>query len=93
MGITVELPAVLMPYARGSDVVLPSAECATVAEALAALASRCPGVVDRMMDERGELRPHVNVFVDDKNIRFASGLETPLRTDSTIVVVPAVSGG
>jgi molybdopterin converting factor small subunit len=93
MAITVELPGVLSPYARGSTLELPSAECATVADALAALASRHPGVVDRMMDERGELRPHVNLFVDDKNIRFGRGVQTRLGVASTIVVVPAVSGG
>ena len=93
MGITVELPGALAPYARASSLDLPSAECGTVAEAIRALAARWPGVVDRMMDERGTLRPHVNVFVDDRNIRFANGLQTPLRADSTIVVVPAVSGG
>jgi molybdopterin converting factor small subunit len=93
MGITVDLPAALWPFASGRTVELPSAGCATVADALAALAERHPGVVDRMLDERGELRPHVNVFVDDANIRFARGLETPLGARSTIVVVPAVSGG
>ena len=93
MGVTVELPGALTPYARSSTVELPSAECATVGDAISALAARWPGVVDRMMDERGTLRPHVNVFVDERNIRFTSGLHTPLRADSTIVVVPAVSGG
>jgi MoaD family protein len=93
MGITIELPAALQAFARGRAVELPAAGCATVADALAALAARHPGVVDRMMDERGALRPHVNVFVDARNIRFAEGLRTPLAPGSTIVVVPAVSGG
>jgi sulfur-carrier protein len=93
MGIMVELPAALWPYARGRSVDLGDASCATVADALAALATRHPGVVDRVLDERGELRPHVNVFVDEENIRFATGLRTPLQVESTIVVVPAVSGG
>jgi molybdopterin synthase sulfur carrier subunit len=93
MGVTVELPAVLWPHARGSTVELPAARLATVGQAIAALAAMHPGVVDRMMDERGALRPHVNVFVDGKNIRFASGLLTPVGESSTIDVVPAVSGG
>lgn len=93
MAITVELPAALWPYARGRTVDLAGATCATVAEAMAALASRHPGVVDRVLDERGALRQHVNIFVDEENIRFADGLETPVTTESTIVVVPAVSGG
>ena len=91
--ITIELPAALQAFAAGRTVVLPGGPYATVADALAALAARHPGVVDRMMDERGALRPHVNVFVDAENIRFAHGLRTPLAPGSTIVVVPAVSGG
>jgi molybdopterin synthase sulfur carrier subunit len=93
MGIMVELPTVLLPYVRGRSLELPSAGCVTVGDALALLSARCPGVVDRMLDELGELRPHVNLFVDDKSIRFTGGLQTPVRPDSTIVVVPAVSGG
>jgi molybdopterin converting factor small subunit len=93
MGVTIELPAVLWPHARGSTVELPATPCATVGDAIAVLAAMHPGVVDRMMDELGALRPHVNLFVDGKNIRFANGLLTPLGTSSTIDVVPAVSGG
>jgi molybdopterin converting factor small subunit len=93
MGVTVELPAVLWPHARGSAVELSATRCGTVGDAIAALARLHPGVVDRMMDEQGALRPHVNLFVDGKNIRFANGLLTPLGESSTIDVVPAVSGG
>ena len=68
--------------------------CATVGDALAALAARWPGVRDRMMDEQGTLRPHVNVFVGDENVRFLGGLAAPLPTGaSTITILPAVSGG
>ena len=93
MGVTFELPAALQPYARASTVVLGGERCATVADALAALAARHPGVVDRILDERGELRAHVNVFVDAQNVRFLGGLRAPVEAGSTIVVVPAVSGG
>ena len=93
MGITIELPAALQAYARGTEVALPADGCATVADALAALAARCPGVVDRMMDEQGALRPHVNVFVGERDIRHTGGLDTPLPDGATIVVVPSVSGG
>ena len=50
-------------------------------------------LMDRVTDERGELRPHVNVFVDGENVRFLDGLGTALGEGSTIVIVPAVSGG
>jgi molybdopterin converting factor small subunit len=45
------------------------------------------------MDERGEVRPHVNVFVDGQSIRFLGGLATPLSEKNTILIVAAVSGG
>jgi molybdopterin synthase sulfur carrier subunit len=93
MAITFELPGALQPYARGSSVVPLAASCATVAEALHALSAQWPGVVDRVLDERGELRPHVNLFVDNENIRFDRGLESPVKPESTIFVVAAVSGG
>jgi molybdopterin converting factor small subunit len=50
-------------------------------------------VLDRVLDERGELRPHVNVFVGDESVRFLGGLAAPLAARSTITIVPAVSGG
>jgi molybdopterin converting factor small subunit len=45
------------------------------------------------MDERGNVRPHVNIFVDGENIRFLDGLRTSASDSSTIVVLAAVSGG
>lgn len=93
MGITIELPGALQPYANGHPVIVLDGRCATVGDALAALGTRCPGVVDRVLDERGEVRPHVNVFVDDRSIRFIGGLDARVAEESTIVIVPAVSGG
>jgi molybdopterin converting factor small subunit len=93
MGITVALPSALQPFAGGSTEVRLDAGCHTVGEALCALAGRHAGVVDRVMDERGAVRRHVNVFVDGENIRFLDGLATPLGDSSTIDIVPAVSGG
>ncbi len=87
------LPGALQPYAGGSPEVVLDDPCGTVGEALGALAGRHAGLVDQVMDERGEVRRHVNVFVDGDDIRFLAGLATPLRDGSTIVIFPAVSGG
>ena len=91
--VTVELPRALQPFAQGSPVLRLDTPCRTVADALAVVAARSPGVLDRVMDERGELRQHVNVFVGEESIRFLRGLDTPLADGSTITIVPAVSGG
>ena len=91
--ITFELPTALQPYAGGDTVVVLDRACATVGDALVALAAEWPGVLDRVVDERGELRPHVNVFVDEESIRFLGGLDAPVAERSTITILPAVSGG
>lgn len=92
MEITIALPGALQPYAAGSPEVTLEAR-GTVGDALGALAGRYPGVVDRVVDESGAVRRHVNVFVDGDDIRFLQGLATAVREGSTIVIFPAVSGG
>jgi len=52
-----------------------------------------PGVRDRVMDEQGRVRPHVNVFVGHESIRWTGGLETPIPPDAELFILPAVSGG
>jgi MoaD family protein len=65
----------------------------TVSEALSLLWARWPAVRDRMMTELGEVRPHINIFVDGQNIRDGEGLGAPLRDGAEIFILPAVSGG
>jgi molybdopterin synthase sulfur carrier subunit len=93
MPITIALPSALQPYAGGSAEVTIDAPPGTVQEVLGALAGRYAGVVDRVMDERGRVRQHVNVFVDGDDIRYLGGLGTPVAAGSTVTIVPAVSGG
>ena len=52
-----------------------------------------PGLKDRLCDESGELRRFVNVFVNGEDVRFLSGLETPLKAGDEVSIVPAVAGG
>ncbi len=91
--ITVELPRALRPFAQGNTVVTLDGRCATVGDALEKLERHWPGVRDRILDERGTLRPHVAVFVGEENVRHHGGLAAPLAEGSTIVILPAVSGG
>ncbi len=64
-----------------------------VRELLAELARRHPQVHVRVCDERGDPRPHINVFVNDDHIRARAGLDTVLTTGDTVMILPAVSGG
>ena len=93
MAISVVLPHALYPYARGAGTLTLTEPCATVGDALAAIAERWPALTDRVLTEQGELRRHVNVFVGDESIKFIDGLKTAVSDGTTITIVPAVSGG
>jgi adenylyltransferase/sulfurtransferase len=93
MGVSVVLPRALLTYARGSSTLQLDVPCATVADALDELGRRWPAVLDRVLTEQGEVREHVNIFVGEESIRFATGLNTPVKDGDTIMIVAAVSGG
>jgi molybdopterin converting factor small subunit len=65
----------------------------SISEALSLLWSHCPAVRDRVITELGEVRPHINIFVDGESIRDAAGLGTRVRDGAEIFILPAISGG
>jgi len=92
MAVIVHLPGVLAPHAGGrSRVTLEAGP--NVGSALAALFALHAGLRDRIQNERGEVRPHVNVFVGSENVRDLNGLRTPVPDGAEIFIFPAVSGG
>lgn len=93
MSVTVVLPSQLRELAGGRASLDLDGRPTTVAEALEALRTAAPGVYDRVVTERRELRPHINVFVGREDIRWSGGLGTPLGEESEVVILPAVSGG
>ena len=93
MPVRIHVAGPLRPYTAGrGDIELPG-RFATVADALAALWALHPAVRDRVVTERGDVRPHVNVFVGTEAIRFAGGFATPVPDGCEISILPAVSGG
>jgi molybdopterin converting factor small subunit len=62
-------------------------------DALEGLFAACPGMRDRVLTERGEIRQHVNVFVGKTDARSTGGLATPLANGMEISIIPAISGG
>ena len=91
MSVTVRLPSQLRTLVGGNAEVV--VEAATVREAIAAVEASHPGLADRVLDEAGELRRFVNVFVADEDVRFLEGLNTELPAGSVVSLVPAVAGG
>lgn len=64
-------------------------DAATVAEAIDRLDELAPGMRNRIVDAGPAIREHIKLFVD----QAPATLGTPLRPDSTLHVIPAVSGG
>lgn len=91
--ISVELPRALAELADGRTSIVLAEPCTTVGDALVALSRESAAVVDRVVDDRGQVRPHVNVFVGEESIRFLQGLQTPIESDARILIIAAVSGG
>ena len=96
MSITVRvlLPGVLAEHADGGhDVRLDLPPGARVDDALAALAGRWPSLGQRLRTDRGEVRRHVNLFVDGEDVRSLGRGATPLDDGSVLQVLPSVAGG
>lgn len=93
MRLVFVIPGALREFSGGRGDVRIDGAAATVRDALALLWKECPGARDRVLTERGEVRPHINVFVDGENIRFTGELAAPVRDGSEIIILPAVSGG
>jgi molybdopterin converting factor small subunit len=91
MTIEVRIPTILRTYTGGAKSVEGSG--ATLAELLGDLDSRHSGLRERLVDGSGLLRRFVNVYLNDEDVRFLGGLETPVKDGDTVTVLPAVAGG
>jgi molybdopterin converting factor small subunit len=91
MTATIRIPTPLRSATGGNATV--EVDGATVGEVLTALDDAHPGIGARIRGDDGAIRRFVNVFVDDEDVRFASGLDTPVRDGATVSIIPAVAGG
>lgn len=91
--LSFQIPGALREFTGGRAVVEVSVSNGTVSDALTALWNLHPGVRDRVINEQGQLRQHINIFVGNEHIRYTGGLATPVSKGAEISIVPAVSGG
>ena len=91
MTIVVRIPTPLRKLTEGLDVVAGEGE--TLLACIDGLESRYPGLKERLCDETGELRRFVNIYVNGEDVRFAQGVQTPLKGGDEVSIVPAVAGG
>lgn len=89
--VTVRVPGPLRSVADGAGEV--AVTCATVGEALDDLLDRHPGLRRHLRTETGGLREHVNVFLNDDDIRYLDGEATVVAQGDVVTIVPSIAGG
>ncbi len=91
MSVTVSIPTPLRTLTEGAGEVSLAGDSLT--ELIDGLETRFPGMRERLLDDGGELRRFVNIFVNGEDVRFLDGLATSLGEGDEISIVPAVAGG
>ena len=91
MPVQVRIPTPLRTLTHDEEVVEPSAE--TIGDAITDLESRYPGLQERLLDDDGQVRRFVNVYVNEEDIRFLQEKETPLKDGDEVSIIPAIAGG
>lgn len=91
MAITVRLPGSLRQWAGGNRLI--EVESGSVAGALRALAAAHPQVGERVLDDHGQPRRFVNIYVNGEDVRLLAGPDTTLRDGDEMILAPAVAGG
>lgn len=90
MAVEVSIPTILRSYTDGAKTV--DAVGSTLAEVVEDLDARHPGLGGRLVED-GSLRRFINVYVNDEDVRFLSGMATPLADGDAVTILPAVAGG
>ena len=91
MTTTLRIPTPLRPYAQGQSEV--AVQGATVGEALNDLVNQFPTLKKHLFTEADELRPFVNLFLGDEDVRHLQGVDTPLNEGDRLMIIPSIAGG
>ena len=91
MAVVVRIPTPLRSLTKGSAEV--QAKGTTVDAVMQDLERQFPGLRERLVDEKGELRRFINLYVNEEDVRFLDGRTTALKDGDTVSIVPAIAGG
>ena len=86
-----KIPTPLRPYAGNQGTFNLPGE--TVAEILEGVVDEHPMLEKHLFADDGSLRPFVNLFLGEENVNQLEGLETPLKEEDTILIIPSIAGG
>jgi molybdopterin converting factor small subunit len=88
---TLRIPTPLRSYTNGQSEI--SVKGGTVAEAMDDLMNQYPSLQPHLYNSKGSLRPFVNLFIGENNIKDLNGLETSLKADDRLLLIPSIAGG
>ena len=91
MAVKVKIPTPLRNLTQDQDTI--EAESGELSSVVETLETKFPGMRERLLDEGGEIRRFVNIYVNGEDVRFLSGLTTDLQDGDEVSIVPAVAGG
>ncbi len=91
MAVTVFIPGILAKHAGGARSV--GAEGRTVGEVLAAIGTRHPELGSRLAEATAEATAFVTIYLNDEDVRFLDGANTPVADGDEVSLVPAIAGG
>ena len=89
--IKVRIPTPLRPMTGGKNEVEIAGN--TIGEMIENLGAAHPGIKERLYDESGEVRRFINIYVNEEDIRFLTGKDTPLKEGDEVSIIPAIAGG
>ena len=91
MSKKVRIPTPLRKLTNNEELV--EINAVTIGAAIQELQARFPGIGERLVDDKGEVRRFVNVYVNEEDIRFLQNNATPLKDGDEISIIPAIAGG
>lgn len=91
MSVLVRIPTPLRRMTNGQSKI--EIDTATLGEMVEQLETSYPGFKDRLVDENGDMRYFVNIYVNGEDARFLQGLATSIKSGDEVSIVPAVAGG
>ena len=91
MGAVIRIPGPLRRITDNQDKI--TVEGGTLAATIDTLERQFPGIQDRLLDESGNLRHFVNVYVNGEDVQFLDNLQTEIKDGDEVSIVPAVAGG
>lgn len=95
MSCKVKIPTPLRRHTNGLSTIQVTCDNgrSTVRGALETLVAQYPSIAERLFDSQGQVKSHINIFLNNEDIRFLNGLDTQVQDGDTVVLLPALAGG